>query len=187
MTEFEKMRHGEFYDYTNDEGMASYKKAKKLCARLQTMTMLDEDYREVIEDLIPGIPASTTVNPPFICDHGHGIRLGENVFINYNATMLDGGLITIGDNCQIGPNCQFLTPNHPIDYMERRKPIERCCPINIGKDCWLGGGVTVCPGVTIGDRCIIGAGSVVVKDIPADSMAVGNPARVIKKLASENR
>ena len=96
--------------------------------------------------------------------------------------MLDGGMITIGSNTQIGPNCQFLTPNHPIDYMERRKPIEQCSPITIGEDCWLGGGVTVCLGVTIGDRCIIGAGSVVVKDIPSDSMAVGNPAKVIKNL-----
>ena len=95
--------------------------------------------------------------------------------------MLDGGIITIGSNTQIGPNCQFLTPNHPIDYIERRKPIERCSPITIGEDCWFGGGVTVCPGVTIGDRCIIGAGSVVVKDIPSDSMAVGNPCRVVRK------
>ena len=125
------------------------------------------------EDLIPGIPESSTVSPPFHCDHGHGIKLGENVFINYNGTMLDGGIISIGSNTQVGPNCQFLTPNHPIDYVERRKPVERCFPITIGEDCWLGGGVTVCPGVTIGDRCIIGAGSVVVKDIPSDSMAVG--------------
>ena len=187
MTEFEKMRHGEFYDYTNDEGNASNVKARQLCARLQTMTLEDKDYRKVMEELIPGIPASTIVNPPFLCDHGHGIRLGENVFINYNATMLDGGMISIGDNCQIGPNCQLVTPNHPIDYKERRKPIERCLPITIGNDCWLGAGVIVCPGVTIGDRCVIGAGSVVVKDIPSDSMAVGNPARVIKKLVSEDR
>ena len=75
-----------------------------------------------------------------------------------------------------------LTPNHPIDYVERRKPVERCSPITIGEDCWLGGGVTVCPGVTVGDRCIIGAGSVVVKDIPSDSLAVGNPCRVIRKI-----
>ena len=90
--------------------------------------------------------------------------------------------VKIGNNTQIGPNCQFLPPNHPIDHIERRKPIERCTPITISEDCWLGGGVTVCPGVTIGDRCIIGAGSVVVKDIPSDSMAAGNPCRVIRKL-----
>ena len=147
MTEFEKMRNEEFYDFTSEECLAS-------------MTIEDADYRETIEALIPGIPDSSTVSPPFHCDHGHGIKLGENVFINYNGTMLDGGLITIGSNTQVGPNCQFLTPNHPIDYIERRKPIERCSPITIGEDCWLGGGVTVCPGVTIGDRCVIGAGSV---------------------------
>lgn len=101
--------------------------------------------------------------------------------------MLDGGIISIGSNTQVGPDCQFLTPNHPIDYVERRKPVERCFPITIGEDYWLGGGVTVCPGVTIGDRCIIGAGSVVVKDIPSDSMAVGNPCRVIRKLKKDER
>ena len=182
MTEFEKMRHEEFYDFTNEEGLASYYRAKHICAKLQTMTTEDEDYRKTIEELIPGIPESSTVSPPFHCDHGHGIKLGENVFVNYNGTMLDGGMITIGSNTQIGPNCQFLTPNHPIDYVERRKPIERCSQITIGEDCWLGGGVTVCPGVTIGDRCVIGAGSVVVKDIPSDSIAVGNPCRVIRHL-----
>ena len=129
MMEFEKMRNGEFYDFTSEECLASYYRA-----------------------------------------------------INYNGTMLDGGLISIGANTQVGPNCQFLTPNHPFDPVERRKPVERCSPISIGEDCWLGGGVTVCPGVSIGDRCIIGAGSVVVKDIPSDSLAVGNPCKVIRKL-----
>lgn len=182
MTEFEKMRSGEFYDYSNEDLTKSYFRAQRLCARLRTMTLEDEEYREVIEELIPDIPHSATVTPPFSCDHGHGIKLGENVYINSNVTMLDGGMVSIGTHTQIGPNCQFLTPNHPIDYIERRKTTERCLPITIGEDCWLGGGVVVCPGVTIGDRCIIGAGSVVVKDIPSDSMAVGNPCKVIKKL-----
>lgn len=186
MTEFEKMRNDEFYDLTNEEGLASYNRAKRLCAKLQTMTLEDADYRKTIEDLIPGVPESSTIVPPFQCDHGHGIKLGEKVFINNNCTMLDGGIITIGSHTKVGPNCQFLTPNHPIDYIERRKLVERCSPITIGEDCWLGGGVTVCPGVTIGDRCIIGAGSVVVKDIPSDSMAVGNPCRVIRKLNEQH-
>ena len=101
MTEFEKMRHEEFYDFSSEECLASYYRAKHLCAKLQTMTIEDEDYRKTIEDLIPGIPESSTVAPPFHCDHGHGIKLGENVFINYNGTMLDGGIISIGANTQI--------------------------------------------------------------------------------------
>ena len=182
MTDFEKMRNEEFYDFTNEPGLLSTQHANQLCARLQTMTAWDDGYRQVIEELIPGIPQSSCITPPFHCDHGHGIRLGEGVFVNYGATMLDGGIITIGARTKIGPNCQLVTPNHPIDYHERRKPIERCLPITIGEDCWLGTGVIVCPGVTIGDRCVIGAGSVVVHDIPDDSMAVGNPARVIRRL-----
>ena len=133
MSEFEKMRSEEFYDFTSEECLASYFRAKHICAKLQTMTVEDEDYRETIEALIPGIPESSVVSPPFHCDHGHGIKLGENVFINYNGTMLDGGMITIGD------------------------------------------------------RCIIGAGSVVVKDIPSDSMAVGSPAKVIKNLEDRGK
>ena len=128
MTEFEKMRNGELYDFSNEEGMKSIEHANRLCTRLQTMTLFNEDYRQVMEELIPGFPASSTICPPFHCDHGHGIKVGENVFINYGATMLDEGWITIGN------------------------------------------------------RCVIGAGSVVVKDIPDDSMAVGNPAKVIRKL-----
>lgn len=178
MTEFEKMRSEEFYDFSSEECLANYYRAKHICAKLQTMTTEDDDYRETIEALIPGIPESSTVAPPFHCDHEHGIKLGENLFINYNGTMLDAGLITIGSNTQVGPNCQFLTPNHPI---------ERCSPITIGEDCWLGGGVTVCPGVTIGDRCIIGARSVVVKDIHSDSVAVGNPCKVIRKITESDR
>lgn len=96
--------------------------------------------------------------------------------------MLDGGDITIGDHTLIGPNCAFYTSCHPVDYLERRKPQETCKPITIGEDCWLGGNVVVLGGVTIGPRTVIGAGSVVVKDIPADCVAVGNPCRVVKRL-----
>lgn len=182
MKEMEKMRKSELYDFSNEEISKSMEHAYRLCTRLQTMTALDDNYRTLIEELIPGIPASSTINPPFHCDHGHGIKLGENVFVNYGTTMLDAALIIIGAHTKIGPNCQLVTPNHPFDYIERRKPVETCFPITIGEDCWLGTGVIVCPGVTIGNRCIIGAGSVVVNDIPDDSLAVGNPARVIRKL-----
>lgn len=181
-TEYEKMRSQELYYFSDPEIHAGLVHAKKVCARLRSMTICDEDYRQVIEELIPGIPQSTTICPPFHCDHGTGIILGENVFMNYDCIMLDGGYIRIGKHTLIGPHCQFYTPQHPMDYVERREEKETAYPITIGEDCWLGGNVVVCPGVTIGNRCIIAAGSVVTKDIPDDSLAAGIPAVVKRSL-----
>ncbi len=181
-TEYEKMRSQELYYFSDPEIHASLIHAKKVCARLRSMTIYDEDYRQVIEELIPGIPQSTTICPPFHCDHGTGIILGENVFMNYDCVMLDGGYIRIGKHTLIGPHCQFYTPQHPMDYVERREEKETAYPITIGEDCWLGGNVVVCPGVTIGNRCIIAAGSVVTKDVPDDSLAAGVPAVVKRSL-----
>ena len=181
-TEYEKMRSQELYYFSDPEIHASLVHTKKVCARLRSMTIYDEDYRQVIEELIPGIPQSTTICPPFHCDHGTGIILGENVFMNYDCIMLDGGYIRIGKHTLIGPHCQFYTPQHPMDYVERREEKETAYPITIGEDCWLGGNVVVCPGVTIGNRCIIAAGSVVTKDIPDDSLAAGVPAVVKRSL-----
>jgi len=181
-TEYEKMRSQELYYFSDPEIHASLVHAKKVCARLRSMTIYDEDYCQVIEELIPGIPQSTTICPPFHCDHGTGIILGENVFMNYDCIMLDGGYIRIGKHTLIGPHCQFYTPQHPMDYVERREEKETAYPITIGEDCWLGGNVVVCPGVTIGNRCIIAAGSVVTKDIPDDSLAAGVPAVVKRSL-----
>lgn len=181
-TEYEKMRSQELYYFSDPEIHASLVHAKKVCARLRSMTICDEDYRQVIEGLIPGVPQSTTICPPFHCDHGTGIILGENVFMNYDCIMLDGGYIRIGKHTLIGPHCQFYTPQHPMDYVERREEKETAYPITIGEDCWLGGNVVVCPGVTIGNRCIIAAGSVVTKDIPDDSLAAGIPAVVKRSL-----
>lgn len=181
-TEMEKMRSEEMYSFSDAEMQESLKRAKRLCNRLRMMDIYDEAYRKTIAGLIPGIPDTSVVCPPFHCDYGTGIVLGENVFINYNCVMLDAGYIRIGRNCKIGPNCQFYTPHHPIDYVERRESKETAYPITVGEDCWLGGGVIVCPGVTIGRRCIIAAGSVVAKDIPDDSLAAGCPAVVKKKL-----
>ncbi len=185
-SELEKMRSGELADFSTPEMQAILKQAKAMCAKLQTMSTYDDDYREVIEQVVPGLPKSSVICPPFRCDYAHGsITIGEHVFINYNCTFLDGGCIRIGNHTLIGPNCQLYTPQHPIDYIERREEKEYAYPITIGNDCWLGGGVIVCPGVTIGDRCIIAAGSVVTKDIPADSLAAGNPAVVKKRLNKE--
>ncbi len=181
-TEIEKMRSSEMYYFSDPEIDEKMRRANKLCAQLQTMTIYDDDYREVIEELIPGIPKTATICPPFHCDHGSEINIGEDAFVNHNCTMLDCGGVTIGKRTLIGPNCSIYTPQHPIDYIARREPKETGYPVVIGEDTWLGGNVTVCPGVTIGNRCIIAAGSVVTRDIPDDCMAAGNPAVVKKKL-----
>ena len=176
------MRSRQLYDYTDPEIFGSIRHANELCVKLTTMTTASPDYRRTMEELIPGFPKDCVVVPPFHCDHGNGIRLGRNVFINYDCTILDGAFVTIGDNVKIGPKCQLYTPQHPMDHVDRRQPKETSYPITIGEDTWLGGGVIVCPGVSIGKRCIIGAGSVVTHDIPDDTMAAGNPARAIRKL-----
>lgn len=183
MNELDKMRNSELADMDAPEVQKSFIHAKKLVAKMRMMCTYDEGFREILEDLVPGIPASSIICPPFHCDHGHGIRLEEHVFVNANCTFLDGGFITIGAHTLVGPNVQIYTPHHPIDYIERRENKEHAYPVTIGKDCWIGGGVVILPGIKIGNRCIIGAGSIVTKDIPDDSMAVGNPAKVIKKLS----
>lgn len=182
-TEFEKMRSGEMYSFADGEISDSIVRAQKMCARLRLLSIHSEEYRALIEELIPDIPSSSTICPPFHCDHGTGIVLGENVFINYNAVMLDGGYIRIGRNTKIGPNAQFYTPNHPLDYLERRKPQEIALPITVGEDCWIAGGVTICPGVSIGNRCVVAAGSVVTQDVPDDTLVAGCPAVVKRKLS----
>ncbi|WP_300725506.1 sugar O-acetyltransferase [uncultured Bacteroides sp.] len=186
MTEFEKMRSSQLADCSDPEINESFRHCKTLLARFRMISSYHEEFRSILEDLIPGIPATSTVMPPFYCDHGNGIRLGEHVFINANCTFLDGAYITIGNHTLVGPGVQIYTPHHPIDYMERRSYKEYSYPVTIGEDCWIGGGAIILPGVTIGDRCIIGAGSVVTKDIPSDCIAVGNPAVVKRRLEKQD-
>lgn len=185
MTEKEKMLAHELYNFKSSELQPEFEAAHR---HLRQFNQTDFDdsaaSHAALKALIPDLPDSSRIKPPFLCDFGQTIHLGEHVFINMGCTFLDTGSITIGSHTKIGPNCQLYTPQHPFDYLERRDPVEHALPIVIGDDCWLCGGVTVCPGVTIGDRCIIGAGSVVVRDIPSDSMAAGNPAIVKHKLPS---
>lgn len=185
MNELENMRSGMLADFTAPEIQESFRHCKTLLAKFRILSTYDADYRTILEELVPGIPKTSVIMPPFHCDHGNGIRLGEHVFINANCTFLDGAFITIGAHTLIGPNVQIYTPHHPLDYRERRESKEYSYPVTIGKDCWIGGGSIILPGVTIGDRSIIGAGSVVTKDIPSDCVAVGNPAVVKKRLHNE--
>lgn len=182
MTEFEKMRSQQLYDFSDAEIHRSLVHAKETCLRLNQLTLTSPGYRDILRELVPGIPDTSEICPPFHCDHGNGIIIGERTFLNYNCVILDGAWVRIGNDVKIGPNCQLMTPQHPVNYLERRGTRETSYPITIGDDTWLGAGVIVCPGVNIGRRCIIAAGAVVTHDIPDDCMAAGVPAVVKKKL-----
>ena len=166
MTELEKMLAGGLYDFSDAELAEQFREGRRRVERFN---------RTPADDAAAYAAA-------FYCDLGWRIELGEEVFVNMGCTFLDCGGVRIGARTKLGPNCQFYTPQHPVDYLERRRPVETSFRITIGEDCWLGGGVVVCPGVTIGDRSVVAAGSVVVRDIPADSLAAGNPATVKRRL-----
>lgn len=138
--------------------------------------------RSILVELLGALGEDAVVRPPLVVDHGWNIAIGARTFVNFHLTALDVARITIGEDCQIGPNVQLLTPTHPLEPERRRARWEAAEPITIGDNVWLGGGVTVLPGVTIGDDAVIGAASVVTRDVPAASLAVGNPARVIRTL-----
>ncbi len=164
-----------------------YDKAIVECAlkvmRYNSTVMDSRDaLRDALEDIIcQPVDGSTLVLFPFRCDLGFNIRLGKDVLVNYNCTFLDTAPITVGDHTKIGPDCHLVTAVHPMDHLERRTHTVKGNPITIGEDCWIGANVTILPGVRIGDRCIIGAGSVVTHDVPDDSVVAGNPAHDIGK------
>jgi len=181
-TEKEKMLLGENY-FSNDKELTQDRnKAKQLLYKLNVSEyLMNANARNILKELLPNAHKRIYIEPPFHCDYGYNVQLGERVYFNVNCVVLDAAKVTIGNNVFIGPGVHIYTATHPTDAMERRKT-EFAKPIFIGNDCWIGGNTVICPGVTVGDGCTIGAGSVVTKDIPANSLAVGNPARVIKKL-----
>jgi maltose O-acetyltransferase len=179
-TEREKMIRGELYDPFDAELVAARARARELCRRFNTTGETQQEERRRILSGLLGEGADTAwIQPPFYCDYGSGIRLGAKVFFNYNCVVLDVCEVRIGDFTLFGPGVQILTPLHPFDAALRRER-EYGKPIEIGSDVWVGGGALILAGVRVGSRSIIGAGSVVTRDIPEDVFAAGNPCRVIR-------
>lgn len=182
MTEKEKMLRGEIYDANNDKSLIEERKAcKTILHEINMLSPGDNERRyELFRKLIGSHKGDFIIESPFHCDYGYNISLGENFYMNVNCVILDGAKVTFGDNVFVAPGCGFYTAGHPLDVAKRNAGLEYAKPITIGSNVWIGGNVVVLPGVSIGDNCVIGAGSVVVKDIPANSLAVGNPCKVIK-------
>ncbi|MBT0773738.1 sugar O-acetyltransferase [Kineosporia sp. J2-2] len=183
----ERMLAGDLYLADDPESEAVHRRAQRLLEEYRALILAgdDEAGRAVLATVLGTVGAGVAVRPPLFVDYGEHIHIGARTFVNFNLTALDVAPIRIGEDCQIGPNVQLLTPTHPIEAGPRRDKLEAAQPITIGDNVWLGGGVTVCPGVTIGDNSVIGAGSVVTRDIPANVVAVGTPARVVREI-SEN-
>lgn len=155
---------------------------RKVLQKLNNSIPDTEEWRTAIDTLIPDSEGAY-LEPPFRCDYGSNIKLGKNFYANFNCVILDVAEVTIGDNVLLGPNVQILTVGHPLDVKGRVEDgVEFGTPINVGDNVWLGGGVIICPGVNIGKNSVIGAGSVVTKDIPENVVAVGNPCKVLKSL-----
>lgn len=183
-SEKEKMLRGVLYDANNDPGLiAERQQCKEICHTYNLLSPLQTQQREdMIRRLFGKTGKNFLVEQPFYCDYGYNIEVGENFYTNVNCVILDGAKVRFGDNVFIAPHCGFYTAGHPLDVVQRNSGLEYARPITVGNNVWIGAHVSVLPGVTIGDNCVIGAGSVVNKDIPANSLAVGNPCRVIKKL-----
>ncbi|MCJ1674764.1 MULTISPECIES: sugar O-acetyltransferase [unclassified Rathayibacter] len=179
----ERMLAGDLYIADDPESTRLAQRAARLADAYHRAALADEAAaRPLLEELLGSLGEDAFVKPPLFVDYGENITIGPRTFVNYHLTALDVAAITIGADCQIGPNVQLLTPTHPVEPGPRRDKLEAARPITIGDNVWLGGGVIVCPGVSIGDDSVVGAGAVVTRDIPAGVVAVGTPARVIRSV-----
>lgn len=183
----DRMLRGEFY-VADDEVFADYARAQDLLARYNATSEVDQDERgQILRSLLGRIGERVVIRPPFRCDYGTQISIGDGSFVNFDCIMLDVAPITVGAACQIATRVQLLTATHPIDPEPRRRGWESGAPIAIGDNVWLSGGVIVCPGVTIGEDSVVGAGAVVTRDLPAGVVAVGAPARVLREIGERDR
>lgn len=174
--------------YISDAAVMEEQRAcRRILQRLNTVDRSDfEQIAAIVRELFPDAQ-NAAINPPFFCDYGTHISVGKNFFANYNCTIIDVAKVTIGDNCQFAPNVSIYTAGHPIHPAIRNTLYEYGIHVTIGSNVWIGGNSVVLPGVNIGDNCVIGAGSVVTKDIPPWSLAAGNPCRVIRKITEADR
>jgi maltose O-acetyltransferase len=180
----ERMLAGDLYVADDPQLLQESRRAEALAKEFNESSPLDPAGRlRMLGELLGSLGAETEIRPPLYCDYGFNLHVGAKVFVNYGLFALDVAEIRIGDDVQIGPAVQLLTPTHPLEPGLRREKWEAAEPIAIGDNAWLGGGVIVCPGVSIGENTVVGAGSVVTRDLPAGVLAVGNPARVVRSLS----
>jgi maltose O-acetyltransferase len=182
-TQRERMLAGDLYIADDPDLARDYLRAMALMERFNGSSAADPGLRRrLLDDLLGGIGEGSEIRPPLYCDYGYHIHIGDRTFVNFGLMALDVAKIVIGDDVQFGPNVQLLTPTHPIDAGLRRAKWEAAKPITIGDNAWLGGGAIVLAGVSVGENAIVGAGAVVTKDVPPNTIAVGNPARVVRSL-----
>lgn len=189
MTEKEKMLKQMMYDANYDKELLEERtKAKELCYEYNQLRPSEtEKQAEIIRKLLGKTKENFCITAPFWCDYGYNIEIGENFYSNHNMIILDGGKVTFGDNVFIAPNCGFHTAGHPIDFERRNQGLEYAYSITVGDNVWIGAGAQVMPGVTIGSNVVIGGGSVVVKDIPDNCVAVGNPCKVLRPITEDDK
>ena len=189
ISEKEKMMHQKLYDANYDKELEAERiRCKKQCQQYNQLPIEDLDTRhKMIKKILGKTGENVHIEPEFWCDYGYLIEVGENFYANHGLVILDAGGVTFGDNVFIAPSCGFHTSGHPIDFERRNQGLEYAYPITVGDNVWIGAGVQVMPGVTIGSNVVIGGGSIVTKDIPSDSVAVGNPCRVIRKITDEDK
>lgn len=188
-SEKEKCRQGKLYDANNDAELIAERQAcKDVCHELNHLRPSQLAEREaLLRKLLGKTQEHFLIEQPFYCDYGYNIEIGENFYSNVNCTILDGAQVTFGDNVFIAPNCGFYTAGHPLDVAQRNAGLEYARPITVGNNVWIGAQVCVLPGVTIGDNSVIGAGSVVTKSIPPNSVAIGNPCRVVRTISANDK